>query len=152
MIQVATYVVDDNALFVEAIKELLLDRFRDLVLSRVLIMEFFNSPFDLIRALKQQVHICIIDFSMPGMNAPELIRQIKNHSPDCRIILMTGIEDKNALVEASDMGASTFVLKGAMQCMDRLCMHMDRMIEKTIRELTTEEQIKKLTDELARLK
>ena len=58
------------------------------------------------------VHLVISDFMMPGMNGAELLREIKQRSPDTIRIMLTGHANTDAVMGAINEGAVyKFILK-----------------------------------------
>ena len=84
-----------------------------------LIMRFHEYDFiackDAERALKElgkcEFDIMISDINMPGMSGLELLEIVSKIYPDMPAILMTGLAELDAAVEAIKNGAYDFVLK-----------------------------------------
>jgi CheY-like chemotaxis protein len=58
-----------------------------------------------------EVAVCVIDYTMPGMNGLELSRRIKVIHPNIRIVLLTGEADHELAVEAFNEGIINKFLK-----------------------------------------
>ncbi|XOZ32885.1 ATPase, T2SS/T4P/T4SS family [Halomonadaceae bacterium KBTZ08] len=60
----------------------------------------------------QHFHLMITDFKMPGMNGADLLRQVRELSPDTMRIMLTGYADTQAVMTAINEGAVyRFILK-----------------------------------------
>ncbi len=61
---------------------------------------------------REEVHLVISDFMMPGMNGGEFLRQVRQLRPDTLRIMLTGHADVNAVMGAVKAGAVyKFILK-----------------------------------------
>ncbi len=60
----------------------------------------------------RHVHLMITDFKMPGMNGADLLREVREISPDTMRIMLTGHADTQAVMTAINEGAVyRFILK-----------------------------------------
>lgn len=55
--------------------------------------------------------VVLMDANMPEMDGIEATKKIKENAPNCKVIILTGIEDDSLLMRALDAGASGFLLK-----------------------------------------
>ncbi|OZG75432.1 secretion system protein E [Hahella sp. CCB-MM4] len=61
---------------------------------------------------QQRIHLMISDYMMPGMSGAELLRKVKEESPDTIRIMLTGHADTTAVMSAINDGAVyRFILK-----------------------------------------
>ncbi len=60
---------------------------------------------------KQEYDVVLTDIRMPGIDGLELLRKIKESSPDAIVILMTGYSSLNSAVEALRLGAHDYLIK-----------------------------------------
>jgi len=60
---------------------------------------------------KQQYDVVLTDIRMPGIDGVELLRKIKESSPDAIVILMTGYASLSSAVEALRLGAHDYLIK-----------------------------------------
>lgn len=59
----------------------------------------------------EEIDLVITDINMPGIDGFETIRRIKAISPKQRIIIMTGVNSMDNLVEAIRMGVNDYIYK-----------------------------------------
>jgi DNA-binding NarL/FixJ family response regulator len=57
--------------------------------------------------------VVLMDLEMPVMGGYEATRQIKTHSPDCRVIALTIHGDETVRQKANQAGVDVFIVKGA---------------------------------------
>ncbi len=78
-----------------------------------------KGPWDLI----------LSDFSLPGTNGMEILRELRNQDQDLPFILLSGVLDEGAAVEAMRQGANDFLIKG----------HLSRLVPAIEREMKESE-------------
>lgn len=76
---------------------------------RVLVAEGAKQALDLVR--KHRVQVVLTDLMMPGINGVELLRAVKELSPDSEVVLMTAYGTVETAVQAMREGAYDFVEK-----------------------------------------
>ena len=75
------------------------------------------------RALKDDIHLAILDVTMPRMTGLQATRELSNRRPALRILMLSMHENEQFLFEALRAGASGYVLKTAA---DRDLVHACR--------------------------
>ncbi|MBW2305577.1 MAG: sigma-54-dependent Fis family transcriptional regulator [Deltaproteobacteria bacterium] len=63
------------------------------------------------RYRRERFHLVITDVKMKGMNGVELLKSIKEISPDCPVVLITAYGTIDNAVEAMKAGACDYILK-----------------------------------------
>ena len=66
------------------------------------------------RALSEDVHLAILDISMPRMTGLQAAREITRRKPDVRVLMLSMHDNEQYLFEAIRVGASGYVLKSAV--------------------------------------
>lgn len=82
--------------------------------------------------------VTIIDINLPDVSGFELMRRIRKHDPDARIIMFSMNDDPAFVVRAVDMGAQGYVSKG----------DDPRLLEKAVRKVAAGDNF--ITPQLAR--
>jgi DNA-binding NtrC family response regulator len=62
-------------------------------------------------AARRQFHVAVIDLVMPGLSGVELLGKLKESSPDCEVVMLTGQGSIETAVEAMKRGAHDFLTK-----------------------------------------
>jgi two-component system, NarL family, response regulator NreC len=57
--------------------------------------------------------VVIVDILMPGLNGIDVTFQIKQHLPNCRVIILSMYDDESYVIEALQNGANGYVLKAS---------------------------------------
>ncbi len=93
---------------------------------------------------KETVDIVLSDVMMPHIGGLELLRQIKQQSPDQAVILMTGYTEKEVILQALKAGADDFISKpiNLLQLRTTVDKALDKL--RLRQELTSLRQIDKL--------
>jgi two-component system alkaline phosphatase synthesis response regulator PhoP len=68
-----------------------------------------EEALDMIDA--QEYSVVLTDIRMPGIDGVELLRQIKDRTPDASVILMTGYASLGTAIEALRLGAHDYLIK-----------------------------------------
>jgi DNA-binding NarL/FixJ family response regulator len=66
------------------------------------------------QALGQDVHLAILDISMPRKTGLQAAREISRRRPDVRVLILSMHDNEQYLFEAIKAGASGYVLKSAV--------------------------------------
>ena len=61
----------------------------------------------------EKPQVILLDVGLPGRSGLEVIRDIHQHAPDCRIVILTVFEDETKISQAISAGASGYLLKTA---------------------------------------
>jgi DNA-binding NarL/FixJ family response regulator len=66
------------------------------------------------RALAEDVHLAILDISMPRKTGLQAAREITHRKPELRVLILSMHDNEQYLFEAIKVGASGYVLKSAV--------------------------------------
>jgi two-component system nitrogen regulation response regulator NtrX len=65
-----------------------------------------------LEALKRTAYdLIFLDLKLPGMNGIDVLKKIRKQAPGCAVIMMSGQSDLETAVEATKLGAHTFLEK-----------------------------------------
>ena len=62
-------------------------------------------------AARRQFQVAVVDLVMPGLSGVELLGKLKESSPDCEVVMLTGQGSIETAVEAMKLGAHDFLTK-----------------------------------------
>src|SRR3954453_21629697 len=99
---------DDHPVFRQGLRQVL-DREADL---RV-VAEASDGAEAVERALAEDVHLVLLDVSMPRMTGLQAAREITKRDPEIRVLMLSMHDNERYLFEALEAGASGYVLKTA---------------------------------------
>jgi len=100
-------IADDHKLFRQGLISLMKTR-EDLV---QVIGEAKTGSEAVLLAEKLKPDIVLLDIYMPDQNGLQAAREIKAHSPEVNIVMLTSSEDDDHLIEAVNAGVSGYLLK-----------------------------------------
>jgi DNA-binding NarL/FixJ family response regulator len=66
------------------------------------------------RAISEDIHLAILDISMPRMTGLHAAREITQRKPEVRVLILSMHDSEQYLFEAIRVGASGYVLKSAV--------------------------------------
>lgn len=59
------------------------------------------------------VDLVLLDYHIPGTEAPENIRSVREYFPNAKLVIISGEEDSSKIINAIDYGASGFIPKSS---------------------------------------
>ncbi|MBC8356949.1 MAG: sigma-54-dependent Fis family transcriptional regulator [Planctomycetes bacterium] len=62
-------------------------------------------------AQRRRFHVAILDMVMPGMSGLDLLAKLRELTPDCEVVMLTGLGTIETAVEAMKRGAREFLTK-----------------------------------------
>jgi len=121
----------------------------------------FESALDALKELENRSpDLILTDYQMPGMDGVEFIVNVRNFSNmhDIPIVIITALDDKEALYRALEAGATDFLVKPVdmhecqVRCRNLLTMQRQKLIisnhamnlEEEVREATWQVQLREL--------
>jgi DNA-binding NarL/FixJ family response regulator len=107
--RVRVLIVDDQPLFVFALRELLREDDRISVVGST-----DNAAHAIELATSDAIDVVLMDLTMPGVDGLEATRTLKRRSPATRVVVVTGRVDREDEAAATAAGAVAFMRKGAL--------------------------------------
>jgi DNA-binding NarL/FixJ family response regulator len=107
MVRASILIVDDHPLFVEALKLVIQNAFREARLSEAASIETARAilekegPFDLV----------LLDLSMPGTRGLDGLLELRTRHPRLPIVVVSALEDPRIIHEVMTCGAAGFISK-----------------------------------------
>ena len=99
-------VADDHEIVRRGLK-LVMEREADLEV----VAEAADGAEAVVRALEPDIHLAILDVSMPRMTGLQAVRELARRKPELRTLILSMYENEQFLFEALKAGASGYVLK-----------------------------------------
>lgn len=101
---------DDHPLFRDGLKALFAS-----ISDAEVVGEAATGPEVVQRALELQPDVVVMDLHMPELNGIEATRRVVETSPHVGVLVLTMVEDDDAVFAAMRAGARGYVLKGSSQ-------------------------------------
>ena len=106
MKEIKIYLVDDHTIVRDGIKMMMLNQ------SQVRIIGDFGNSDELFRALKEtQPDLLLLDITLPGLSGIEITKIMSQLYPDIGVLILSGLEDEETIVQAIRAGAKGFLPK-----------------------------------------
>ena len=71
----------------------------------------FESPSDFFDHLHENPDVVTLDYSLPDCDGSEVLKKIKQHNPDARVIVISGQEDVATAINLLKNGAFDYIVK-----------------------------------------
>jgi DNA-binding NarL/FixJ family response regulator len=101
--------VDDHPLFRQGLRALLED------LGVTVLAEAADGEAGVAAVLEHRPDVVFMDLQMPGVSGVEATRRLTDVLPEVKILVLTMVDDDQAVVAAIQAGALGYLLKGAGQ-------------------------------------
>ena len=79
----------------------------------------FDSGQDCLKNLYKKPSVITLDYSLPDMKGPDVLKRIKEHHPDLPVIMISGQEDISTAINLLKEGAYDYIVKNE-ETKDRL--------------------------------
>lgn len=108
--QLRVLVVDDHPLFRDGVRGLLAS-----VPGMVVVGEGVDGPDAVRLATQLRPDLVLMDLNLPTLSGVEAARRVRRASPTTAVLMLTMVEDEDAVIAAMRAGASGYLLKGVGQ-------------------------------------
>lgn len=123
-LKIEIFVIDDDESIIEVI---------DIIFKMNGIQNYrlFTDPYELLKNLNDNVHICIVDYKLNGMNGLELIKEVVKRNRHCLFIMLSGQTDNKVIIEyMNSVFGSRYVEKsGSVPFSEGLMFHLGEIIK-----------------------
>jgi len=75
------------------------------------VVEIPSGEEAILDASRNMVDLLVTDFRLAGITGIELMRKVRSHRPEAKVILITGLTDRKVRKEVAEAGADAFFLK-----------------------------------------
>ena len=106
---VRAVVVDDHPVFRTGLRYRLEDH------GGVVVAEAVDGAAGLAAALEHRPDVVLMDLQMPGVTGVEATRRLVQEWPDAKVLVLTMVDEDDAIFAAIQAGALGYLLKGAGQ-------------------------------------
>jgi len=108
--QIRVLCVDDHRVVLEGVAAMIRRQAADMkVVASAVTGEEAVALFE-----RHQPDVTLMDLLLPGMSGLEAIRQIRQHCPNARIIVLTMFQGDDDIYRALQAGAATYLLKDVL--------------------------------------
>lgn len=105
----------------------------------------FDTAKSFLAKLHERPDVVTLDYSLPDMNGDQLLKQIKETSPETRVIIISGQEDIKVALDLVKKGASDYLVKDE-DTKERLWNTINNMREN----IELKQEIETLKEEVSR--
>lgn len=86
----------------------------------------FNSSIKFIESLNEDVHIAVIDYWLKGanVNGLQVCRLLLEKYPQCFVIIMSGQEDNDVIVDFLNSGADRYIIRKDQVWIEKLLAYV----------------------------
>ena len=71
----------------------------------------FESPHEFFAHLHENPHVVTLDYSLPDCDGAEVLKKIKEHNPDIKVVIISGQEDVATAINLLKNGAFDYIVK-----------------------------------------
>lgn len=141
-LNILTYVLEDDEDIIHLLDQLFkLNGFVDYM--------FFKNSAEFVKSLNDRVHICIIDYYLPGpLNGIDVMKVVLSRNPWCKIIMISGQDDPKVISDFVNNDGFRYVYKGMGDYTNQLIDFMQQAIGLIKKQIDIHEEFKSVYEEL----
>jgi len=103
----------------------------------------FLTAEECLENLHQNPDIITVDYNLPGMNGTDLMERIKSYNSSIMVVIVSGQENLDVVVESYKKGASDYIIKN-----DNLFVNLENSIKNLSMSVVLKKEIELLRDEV----
>jgi DNA-binding NtrC family response regulator len=103
----------------------------------------FQTGEECINRLPERPDIVTIDYNLPGMNGLDLLERVKAFDQGIMVIVVSGQEDLEVVLETYKKGASDYIMKN-----DNLFVNLENSIKSLSQNVTLRREVETLKDQI----
>ncbi|MBK9400919.1 MAG: sigma-54-dependent Fis family transcriptional regulator [Bacteroidetes bacterium] len=103
----------------------------------------FTTGEECISNLNQHPDIVIIDYNLPGMDGLTLMKQVKAVSPNSLVVICSGQEDVQVVVQCYQNGANDYILKN-----EQMMANIENSVRNLSMNVTLRREVELLKDQI----
>lgn len=141
-LNILTYVLEDDEDIIAILDNLFkLNGFVDYM--------FFKESNHFVKNLNERVHICVIDYYLPGpLNGIDVMKIVLSQNPWCKVIMISGQDNPNVIVEFVNNDGFRYVCKRSDDYTAQLVTYMQQAIAIIKKQIDMHDEFKTLYEEL----
>lgn len=128
MRQIRVLIVDDHQIVRQGIRSLLSNYSEFEIVG-----EAENGAKALELVSKLAPDVTLLDIKMPGESGLDVLKQIRQHHPEAKVLMLTSFDDEEYILDALRAGAQGFVLKSVS---DEMLVNAIQMVDRGERVLS----------------
>jgi FixJ family two-component response regulator len=110
---------------------------------------FFKESAHFVKALNERVHICVIDYYLPGpLNGIDVMKVVLSRNPWCKVIMISGQDNPSVITEFVNNDGFRYVYKQAPDYQTLLITYMQQAIALIKKQIDMHEEFKSVYEEL----
>jgi DNA-binding NtrC family response regulator len=130
------YVVEDNLLFAEMIKQKLeADDKNEVTL--------FSDGAGFIQNLTKNPDIVVLDYNLPGHNGIDLLKEINSYNDAIQTIILSGQETLEVVIDAYNNGAKSYIIKN-----DNALVELEKMVQNLSQNVNLRKEVDHLREQI----
>lgn len=129
------FIIEDDMMVATLIKQSLTKQDHDLT--------HFTTAEECIQNLHQNPDIVTVDYNLPGMNGIELMQRIKSYNAAIMVVLVSGQETLDVVVESYKHGASEYIIKN-----DNLFANLENAIKNLSMNVVLKKEVEFLKEQV----
>jgi DNA-binding NtrC family response regulator len=141
-LNILTYVLEDDEDIIVLLDELFkINGFVDYI--------FFKESSHFVSNLNERVHICVIDYYLPGpLNGIDVMKVVLSQNPWCKVIMISGQDNPKVIEEFVNNDGFRYVSKRSQDYETNLVTYIQQAIAFIKKQIEMHEEFKSVYEDL----